>query len=242
VSQVKVGCCGFPKGMKYYFSQFKLVEVQQTFYKPPALNTVLKWWQEAPEDFEFAIKAWQLITHPASSPTYRKVGLKIPQTKAKHYGFFKPSDEVSEAWEKTRDIAKALQAKAIVFQCPASFADNAENTENMRLFFTRMDRDDFLFVWEPRGKWSNKTVTALCRDLDLVHCVDPLEKPPLYGTAKYFRLHGGQDYRHQHSDDELDRLKKMTIGETYLLFNNITMHDDALRFIELMKKDNNGKQ
>jgi len=33
--------------MKYYFAQFKLVEVQQTFYKPPTLNTALNWRQEA---------------------------------------------------------------------------------------------------------------------------------------------------------------------------------------------------
>lgn len=242
MDRVKVGCCGFPKGMEYYFSQFKLVEVQQTFYKPPTLNTALKWRREAPEDFEFTVKAWQLITHPASSPTYRRVGLKIPQEKAKHYGFFKSSDEVLEAWEKTRDIATTLQAKLIIFQCPATFTDCAENTENMRLFFNRLDRKEFLFAWEPRGEWSNKTVTALCRDLDLIHCVDPLDKPPLYGKIKYFRLHGGPSYRRQHSDEELDRLKKMLIGQTYVLFNNITMHDDALKFIELMRRDKDETQ
>jgi len=241
VHQVKVGCCGFPKGMKHYFSQFRLVEVQQTFYKPPTLKTALRWRQEAPEDFEFAIKAWQLITHLATSPTYRKVGFRIPQATARYYGFFKPSDEVLEAWEKTRDIANALQAKLIVFQCPATFTDCAGNTENMRLFFNRLDREDFLFVWEPRGKWSNKTITALCHDLDLIHCVDPLYKPPLYGEIKYFRLHGGPGYRHQYTDEELDRLKTMSIGETCVLFNNIAMYEDALKFIGLMEKGKDEK-
>ncbi len=236
MNRVKVGCCGFPKAKEYYFSRFKLVEIQQTFYKPPSLNTVLKWWQQAPEDFEFAIKAWQLITHPPSSPTYRRAGLTIPQTKAKHYGFFKPTDAVLEAWERTRDTAKALQAKAIVFQCPASFTDSAENNENIKAFFARIDRDGFLFIWEPRGKWSDRAVTTICRDLDLIHCVDPLEKSPSYGSVRYFRLHGGRDYRHQHSDDELERLKDMATGETYVLFNNISMYDDALRFVELLTK------
>jgi len=37
MGKVKVGCCGFPRGMKRYFSQFRLVEVQQTFYKPPKI-------------------------------------------------------------------------------------------------------------------------------------------------------------------------------------------------------------
>jgi len=54
--------------MKDYFTQFKLVEVQQTFYKMPKLDTALGWRQEAPSDFEFSLKAWQLITHLSLPP------------------------------------------------------------------------------------------------------------------------------------------------------------------------------
>jgi len=43
MSRVKVGCCGFPKGKKAYFRQFKLAEIQQTFYKPPSVEIVKKW-------------------------------------------------------------------------------------------------------------------------------------------------------------------------------------------------------
>ncbi|HUV75782.1 MAG TPA: hypothetical protein VMW00_03905 [Dehalococcoidales bacterium] len=32
---VKVGCCGFSAIMRHYFSQFLLVEVQQTFCRLP---------------------------------------------------------------------------------------------------------------------------------------------------------------------------------------------------------------
>lgn len=46
--RVKVGVCGFRGGMKDYFSQFRLVEVQQTFYKMPRLETVQRWRREAP--------------------------------------------------------------------------------------------------------------------------------------------------------------------------------------------------
>lgn len=234
MDQVKVGCCGFPKRMKEYFSRFNLVEVQQTFYKPPAINTALNWRHQASPEFEFTVKAWQLITHPTSSPTYRRAGLEIPQAKAKYYGFFQPTDEVLEAWERTRDIANALQAKIILFQCPARFTDCPENAENMKLFFTRLDRDAFIFVWEPRGEWSNKSIIALCNDLDLIHCVDPLDKPPLCGKIKYFRLHGGPRYRHRYSDEELKQIRDMATGQTYVLFNNLSMYDDACRLINLI--------
>jgi len=72
---VKDGCCGFPVGMKKYFENFDVVEVQKTFYKPPSQKTAEKWRKNAPENFEFTIKAWQVITHPPSSPTYRKAEL-----------------------------------------------------------------------------------------------------------------------------------------------------------------------
>jgi uncharacterized protein YecE (DUF72 family) len=60
---MKTGCCGFPKARKVYYDSFKVVEVQQTFYQPPALKTIEKWRAQAPGDFEFTLKAWQLITH-----------------------------------------------------------------------------------------------------------------------------------------------------------------------------------
>jgi len=235
MNQIKAGCCGFPKGKKKYFEQFKLVEIQQTFYKPPLIETTQKWREEVPEDFEFSLKAWQEITHLPSSPTYRKAGLQISADKEGNYGFFKPSEEVFGAWGKTRDVAQVLKTRVIIFQCPAKFTPSTENIENMRYFLTNIDREDFIFVWEPLGGWSYNVITALCQDLDLVYCVDPLESKSAYGKLKYFRLHGGRDYRHQYSDDELARLRELRNGEAYVLFNNITMYDDALRFKQLIQ-------
>ncbi|MBI4302269.1 MAG: DUF72 domain-containing protein [Chloroflexi bacterium] len=96
---VRVGCCGFPQGMKEYFGQFEVVEVQQTFYRPPSLTTAQRWRELAPPSFEFTPKAWQLITHPSSSPTYRRTPVTITPQKAGDYGFFRPTPEVRAAWE-----------------------------------------------------------------------------------------------------------------------------------------------
>jgi uncharacterized protein YecE (DUF72 family) len=233
----KVGCCGFPKGKRKYVEQFALVEIQQTFYKPPLMATVRKWRGEVPEDFEFSSKAWQVITHLPSSSTYRRAGQQVPAGKEDNYGFFKPSEEVFEAWEKTQDIARILKAKVIVFQCPARFTPDTENMENMKYFFSNIDREDFIFAWEPRGQWSEEVIAGLCQDLDLVRCVDPFENKRLYGKPKYFRLHGGRDYRHQYSNDELARLRELSDGEAYVLFNNMTMYEDALRFKQLVRSD-----
>ena len=51
-----------------YYRTFRLTEVQQTFYQPPRVQTLAAWRREAPREFEFSLKAWQLITpHAAQS-------------------------------------------------------------------------------------------------------------------------------------------------------------------------------
>jgi len=237
VERVKVGCCGFPRGMKDYFNQFKLVEVQQTFYKPPRLETALRWRKEAPSDFEFTLKAWQLITHPASSPTYRKALLKILPGSEDNYGFFRTSDEVRAAWEETMRIAEALGAKIIVFQCPPSFKETDENIKQMNKFFKQIRQSGFLFVWEPRAEWKEEKIQALCQELNLIHCVDPMEKESVCGQPSYFRLHGGPRYQHRFSQAELKVLKsKVKDKEAYILFNNINMYNDAQAFSRLVRE------
>jgi uncharacterized protein YecE (DUF72 family) len=46
-----------------YFRQFNVVDVQQTFYDPPSARILEVWRAEAPPEFEFTMKAWQVITH-----------------------------------------------------------------------------------------------------------------------------------------------------------------------------------
>ena len=224
---IKVGCCGFPTSMKEYFRLFSTVEIQKTFYNPPKPETAKKWRDEAGEDFEFAVKAFQIITHPPSSPTYRKAKIH-----AEDGGYFKPVREVFDAWERTREIAKILSARIIVFQTPRSFRENEENKKNMREFFSTIERE-FTFCWEPRG-WSEKGVREVCESLDLIHVVDPFVSESLYGEPKYYRLHGF-DYKHKYTDEQLLWLKEKVDGDCYVMFNNIHMLDDALRFLKILE-------
>src|SRR5512134_2608231 len=62
-SPMKVGCCGFVVAQRQYYRLFELIEIQQTFYRLPRLETAAKWRDAAPDGFEFTIKASQLITH-----------------------------------------------------------------------------------------------------------------------------------------------------------------------------------
>lgn len=237
--QIKIGCCGFPVARDKYFNYFSVVELQQTFYQPPKLETAMKWRKEAPGEFEFTLKAWQLITHPPTSPTYRKLTQMLPEKKLKNYGFFKPTDEVFSAWQKTEEIAKALNSKLILFQCPASFKPTEENKRHLKKFFSSIKRNDFYFAWEPRGKWPKEEIINLCKDLGLVHCVDPFKDKPLYGKIIYFRLHGKEGYKYKYTDDDFKNLIKKIKRKVncYIMFNNVYMFEDALKFSKLIQQN-----
>lgn len=238
--EIKIGCCGFPTGRQKYYKDFGVVEIQKSFYQMPHEKIAEKWRRAAPEDFEFTLKAWQLITHEPSSPTYRKLTLDIPETTKKNYGFFKPTAEVFKAWEKTEEIAQVLGVKIIVFQCPKSFTDTGENKKNMQKFFKSVPKKRYIFAWEVRGNWKEDVIKNLCRELDLVHCVDPFKSKPLYGKIRYFRLHGKGGYKYKYSDKDLKELINFVRKDspTYFMFNNVYMFEDAKKFKKLsIRKD-----
>lgn len=238
MARVRVGTCGFAMGQPEYYRTFPVVEIQQTFYKLPRIATGARWRAGAPTGFELTMKAWQLITHEPSSPTYRRLARPIPHESKDHYGAFRPTEEVAAAWTQTRALATALGASIIVFQCPPRFTPTPEHIENLRRFFTTIDRTGWHAAWEPRGDWTADTIQGLCRELDLVHVVDPLKETPRHGAIRYFRLHGLTGYRYVHTDQDLDRLEDACRGDlpTYCLFNNLFMAEDALRFQTLLQR------
>ncbi len=228
---IKVGCCGFPRRLAEYAKALPVVEVQQTFYRMPRPQTAERWRAAVPAEFEFTLKAWQLITHPPASPTYRRLGREIPAAARPRYGSVAPTDEVREAWRETRAVARLLGATVVVFQCPASFAPTREHVANLRRFFRDAEREEFRFVWEPRGGWPADLIEGLCRELDLVHCVDPFADRSAYGTPRYYRLHGRRGFRYRYTDDDLRALRGWCQAPAYVLFNNVAMWEDALRFV-----------
>ena len=236
---LKIGLCGFSLAIAEYPRWFPLVEVQQTFYQPPAENVMRRWRETMPPGFEFTLKAWQLITHVASSPTYRRLKRPLTSREKSDAGGFRDTPIVQEGWQATLDCARIIGATSVLFQCPASFKPTPENTANMASFFRRAQRPPGLrFLWEPRGPWPEEIVASLCAAHDLVHVVDPFVNRTVTHGFTYYRLHGITGTRHVYTDEELRRLQDMVpaAGTTYVLFNNIPRVDDARRFGRLLGK------
>jgi uncharacterized protein YecE (DUF72 family) len=242
--EIRVGCCGwsalrpgdfgeedwqkkYKHRLQLYAAHFPLVEVNSTFYKLPKISTAAQWRELADEidpKFEFTMKVHQDVTH-----TDRFRG------------------ELSrQAFIRSAEIGRALRARILLLQCPASFGPSRENAEALRRFLGEIDRDDFLLVWEPRGEWEREPelVREICEEYGLIHCTDPFKWLPVTeGSIAYLRLHGAPPgtkmYRYTYTDTDLSWLlgtvRGLKADTVYVLFNNDTMARDAQRFRALLE-------
>jgi uncharacterized protein YecE (DUF72 family) len=230
---IRLGLCGFTIGAAAYFQTFDTLEVQQTFYEPPSRLTMDRWREQAPPGFVFTIKAWQLITHRSTSTTYKRLKSEVNREEV---GAFRVNATTLHGWKVTRDCARLLRAKAILFQCPASFKATDENIDNMRRFFGEIGRMDGVdYLWEPRGPWPDDVVLDVCRELQLVHAVDPFVRPSLTPELLYWRLHGIGSHYVSYTDEQLRQLHAWLPQDAngYVMFNNIPRVGDAKRFAKI---------
>jgi uncharacterized protein YecE (DUF72 family) len=248
--RVRVGLCGFSMAIEDYPLRFPVVEIQQTFYQPPRDETLRRWLAATPADFEFTIKAWQLVTHPGSSPTYRRMTRPLDPAEQAACGFFRESSVVAEGYARSLECARVLGATALLFQCPSSFRPENEHVENLRRFFTigpgAVRPAGIRFLWEPRGaRWTSAAAEArdLARKLDLVLVVDPFVTPPDARSPVYWRLHGLGGARNSYSDGQLEDLAGRLAGApepppgpAYVMFNNLPRVGDAMRFRRMIQR------
>lgn len=236
-TNLRIGTCGFNGSKVDYSKQFACVELQHTFYQPPQLTTLERWRNQVPATFEFTLKAWQLITHQAKSPTYKRLRINLSPQQQAEAGFFRPTPLVHQAWQQTLECAKALRASTILFQCPASFIQTAAHIHQLTDFFRTIERTGLTLGWEPRGNWDREVIEELCHDLQLWHVVDPFTTATVTPEQCYFRLHGRQGWRYQYDSQELAELGELLPVDkpSYVFFNNVHMQEDALSFKKLLE-------
>lgn len=258
---IKVGTCGYsryqpPEGWKEeyksklqaYSDVFGIGEINRTFYKLPMVKTTERWRREAFNGFEFTLKAWQALTHPTSSPTWRKRKDKLTESQKENFGYLRSNQEIIEAWNETKKRAEALEAKVCVIQTPGSFNCTKENEKNMRQLFSEINRGDLELAWEPRGDWKENPdkIKEICNDIDLIHIVDLMRREPVSDhPTSYIRLHGlnpsEYNYDYDYSNEELEELaeKLQDLVEShetvYCMFNNYEMYDNAQKLTEILR-------
>ncbi len=204
--------------------------------------------REKPDNFIFTAKAFQAITHTSNSPTWKKIKTRLIGDISR-YGFMRHTEENLWAWEESLKRYRLMKVRIVVFQTPPSFGYSEENYRGIKEFFSIINRDNILLAWEPRGSWNQESNRdKLCRlvsESGIIHTVDIFRNLPCEESSDvlYIRLHGigGSEvnYRYKYSDEDLIKLGEMFMRynykEIYVLFNNIYMFEDAVRFKDLLK-------
>jgi uncharacterized protein YecE (DUF72 family) len=123
------------KRLAYYARQFPVVEVDSTYYGPPAEQTTRLWAQRTPDGFTFNIKAFSLLTgHPTKvSAIYKDLR---PETDKKNvYPGDVPPAAYEEIWSRFLSaldpLAEAGKLGAVLFQFPPWFGIRRSNKDFM---------------------------------------------------------------------------------------------------------------
>jgi uncharacterized protein YecE (DUF72 family) len=119
--------------LAFYAQQFPLVEVDATYYAPPAESTASLWANRTPEGFLFNIKAFSMLTgHPTKvSALYKDLR---PETEKKN---LYPTDLEPAAYEQVWErflsalgpLTEAGKLGAILFQFPPWFTIRRSNKQ-----------------------------------------------------------------------------------------------------------------
>ncbi|MBV9436674.1 MAG: DUF72 domain-containing protein [Acidobacteria bacterium] len=172
--------CPASKMLAHYYEQFDTVELNNSFYMLPKIESLECWREATPKNFEFAIKASRFLTHNKK--------LKEPENALNN---FLPRAEA---------LGKKLGP--ILFQLPPKWRINLERLEEFLTALPTYHRYTFEFR-EP--SWLVDEVYELLRRHNAAFCVYELAgfHSPIEVTADwtYIRLHGpGGKYQGSYSD------------------------------------------
>ena len=153
----------------YYATKFPTVEINNTFYRLPKENVLMEWAAQVPQNFTFALKASQRITHHA----------RLKEEAA---------DTVDFLLRNTAKLGDRLGP--ILFQLPP----NLKKDVNRFRGFLGLLPSDRRYVFEFRHEsWFDDEVFDAMRERDIAMCIAEQDdfKCPVVCTATwgYLRLH-----------------------------------------------------
>lgn len=109
--------------LRFYASQFPLVEVDSSYYGMPSASNSALWAKRTPADFTFDIKAFRLLTghQTAREALPKDVAMMIPETGKKNLYYRDiPADVLDELWRRYREALEPLRQAgkrgAVLFQ------------------------------------------------------------------------------------------------------------------------------
>jgi Uncharacterized conserved protein len=170
--------------LRYYSSQFPLVEVDSSYYSLPERATAELWAERTPDNFTFFVKAHALMTGQPTEVARLPVGLieALPSElakKTKIYAKDLPPELYDAVWTHFLDAISPLAERGklggIVLQYPRWFLPNRETKDHLAESAERLAgvrgavefRNSMWFNSERSTSW---TIDML-RDLGLTHVI-----------------------------------------------------------------------
>jgi uncharacterized protein YecE (DUF72 family) len=132
--------------LNYYAEHLSTVEINNSFYHLPSVETLKQWRDTVPDQFLFTLKANRYITH--------RKKLKHPQ----------------QTLSKLLEIVDVLEEKlaAILFQLPPRWSFNLER---LKAFVAVLPRD-YRYAFEFRDRsWCNEQVYEILAARDMAFCI-----------------------------------------------------------------------
>ncbi|HJX13699.1 MAG TPA: DUF72 domain-containing protein [Dehalococcoidales bacterium] len=180
----------YPSGkineLEYYSQFFNTVEINSSFYRPPAPGFVANWARRVPPGFLFSVKLWQKFTHPAM---YREATGEAAVISLADVDRFKSSLE---------PLAKSGKLGALLAQFPPSFKNDGRGRQVLGAVANAFGEYPLAVELRHRS-WSDDAGTArLLRECRAawVQIDEPkfatsvAEEVPLTADLAYFRFHG----------------------------------------------------
>jgi uncharacterized protein YecE (DUF72 family) len=192
--------------LSFYAKQFNTVEINSSFYGLPSIRSLIRWKENTPDNFIFALKASRFITHVEK---LRKSELALNNFLSR---------------------VSILKGKLgpLLYQLPPGI----KRDDYMLSDFLSLLPSNYQYAFEFRHEsWINESVFNILQGNNIAFCVTDMPDTsfPLIATADfiYMRFHGNQKmYSSCYSDRELLRWSKDiikikgTIKAAYIYFNN----------------------
>jgi uncharacterized protein YecE (DUF72 family) len=197
--------------LRFYATQFRTVEVNNTFYRMPNTATIEGWADQVPEDFSFVLKASKRITHD------RRL------------------NDVGDSVEYLMRTASALGPRLGPFlvQLPPNFKKDVPRLRDFLALLPAGARAAFEFR---NASWFEDEVYAALRERGAAWCIaDTGEEgdPPFVSTAGwgYLRLRG-VEYGEGELREWVERVRAQSWSEAYVFFK----HEDEATGPKLAKQ------
>ncbi|WP_456370267.1 DUF72 domain-containing protein [Thermodesulfatator atlanticus] len=254
MKKIYVGTCGQVISLKKFFDHYSALEINATFYRFPSQKQIRNWKTHLKAGKEkgayLSLKAHQIFTHPLRSPTWKRSEFKLEDLKKEKdkIGCLKLNELTLTFLERTKELCTELGIDFVLFQLPSFCREEKEHFAN----FLAKARDVLPTRIGLEIRWQDQRLLEdLWQNIQIVPVFDPFLANDLRKSFfpklsfLYLRLHGKKDktgkinYKHRYSDEELLKLKDWVFAakaqKICLLFNNVYMRDDTLRFRKIIE-------